>query len=187
MKFILGKKAGMSQVFRDNKIIPVSLVEAGPCYITQLKTEEKDGYTAIQVGFNKKKSKYAFSREFRVSEIGELKVGDEVSVDVFNPGDLVQVSGNSRGKGFQGVVKRWGFSGRNATHGGKGQVRTLGSVGSRFPQRVIKGRHMPGRMGNQQTTVKNLEVIEVDLKNNLLAIKGAIPGPNRSLLMIQEI
>ena len=175
----------MSQVFRDNKVIPVSLVEAGPCYVTQLKTEEQDGYVAIQVGFDKKKEKYASLREFRVSKIGKSKIGDEISVDVFTPGDVVQVSGNSKGKGFQGAVKRWGFNGSNASHGGKGHTRTLGSTGCRFPQRVIKGRHMPGRMGNQRTTVKNLKVVEIDLKNNLLALEGAIPGPRRSLLIIQ--
>ncbi len=176
----------MSQVFRDNQIIPVSLVEAGPCYITQVKKEDKDGYQAVQVGFGKKNNGYRVLKEFRFEGDPQWKEGDQISVDVFNPGDKVKVAGQSKGKGFQGVVKRWGFSGRNATHGGKGQVRTLGSTGSAFPERVIKGRKMPGRMGNQRTTIKGLEVVEVDRENNLLALKGAVPGPKRSLLMIQE-
>lgn len=186
MKFILGKKVGMSQVFKDNQLIPVTLVEAGPCYITQLKTEGKDGYMAVQVGFQKRKDKFRILREFKLQNIEGMKVGDEILASSFNPGEMVQVSGRSKGKGFQGVVKRWGFSGRNSSHGGKGQVRTLGSTGSRFPQRVIKGRHMPGRMGYDQVTVKNLSVIEIDPANNLLILKGAIPGPKHSLLVIRE-
>lgn len=185
MKFILGKKIGMSQVFQDDKVIPVSLIEAGPCWVTQLKNNQKDGYDAIQLGFDKRGDNFRVKREFRLDENTLLKEGDEIKVDVFNQGDIVKVIGRSKGKGFQGVVKRWGFSGRNTTHGTKGQVRTLGSVGSRFPQRVIKGRRMPGRMGNEQVTIKRLQVIDVDKENNLLVVKGAIPGPRRSLLMIQ--
>ncbi len=187
MKFILGKKIGMSQVFQDNKVIPVSLVEAGPCYVTQLKTEEKDGYQAVQVGFDQKKDKFRIFREFRFEGQPEWKVGDRLGVEVFSPGDLVKVSGQSKGKGFQGVVKRWGFHGRNASHGGKGQIRTLGSVGARFPQRVIKGRKMPGRMGAEQTTIRNLRVVEVDPEKNLLVLKGAIPGSGRTLLTVKGL
>jgi large subunit ribosomal protein L3 len=185
MKFILGKKIGMSQVFQDDKVIPVSLIEAGPCQVTQVKDQEKDGYQAVQVGFDKKKDKFKVKREFRFSGESNWKAGDEIKVDLFQPGDLVTLVGQTKGKGFQGVVKRWGFSGTNATHGGKGQVRTIGSVGCRFPQRVIKGRRMPGRMGNDRKTLKKIQIIEVDSSKNLLVVKGSIPGPRYSLLMIQ--
>ncbi|HQO27581.1 MAG TPA: 50S ribosomal protein L3 [Candidatus Pacearchaeota archaeon] len=187
MKFILGKKIGMSQVFQGDKVIPVSLVEIPALSITQIKTEDQDGYQAVQIGVGAEKGRPKIKREVRLE--GELswKIGDQIKADIFEPGDRVKVTGYSKGKGFQGVVKRWGFSGRNASHGGKGQVRTLGSVGSRFPQRVIKGRKMPGQMGYQKTTVRNLEIVEVDVENSLLAIKGAIPGPKHSLLIIQEL
>lgn len=187
MKFILGKKIGMSQIFQGDKVIPVSLVEIPALSITQIKTEDQDGYQAVQIGVGSKKGRPKIKREVRLE--GELswKIGDQIKADIFEPGDRVKVTGYSKGKGFQGVVKRWGFSGRNASHGGKGQVRTLGSVGSRFPQRVIKGRKMPGQMGHQKTTVRNLEIVEVDVENGLLAIKGAIPGPKHSLLIIQEL
>lgn len=187
MKFILGRKLGMSQVFRDNEIIPVSLVEAGPCSVTDLKTIDRDGYQSVQIGFGQKGDRFRWHREFRFQGEPAWKVGDRLEVSLFNPGDRVKVTGRSKGKGFQGAVKRWGFSGRNASHGGKGQVRTLGSVGSRYPQRVIKGRKMPGQMGDQRTTVRNLQVVEVDPSNNLLVLKGAIPGPRRGLLMIEEL
>jgi len=187
MKFVLAKKVGMSQCFRDNKVIPVSLVFVPSLSVTQVKTVEKDGYQAVQVGASQSADRIELKREFRFSGEAPWKVGDQIKADVFSVGDRVKVSGYSKGKGFQGAVKRWGFSGRKASHGGKGQVRTLGSVGSMFPQRVIKGRKMPGQMGHQQTSVRNLEIVEVDQQNNLLAIKGAIPGPKHSLLMIQSL
>ncbi len=194
MKFILGLKLGMSQVFNEKgKVIPVTIIEAGPCQVTQIKTKEKDEYEAVQVGFWKisKKNKikktmkgkeFRYLREFRN---GEYKVGDKIDVSIFQEGNKVKVSGLSKGKGFAGVVKRWGFHGKNATHGVKHEERTIGSIGSRIPQRVIKGKKMPGRMGGERVAVRNLEIVKVDIENNLLAIKGAVPGRRGILLEIQ--
>jgi large subunit ribosomal protein L3 len=199
MKFILGRKLGMSQIFDDKgNVIPVTLIEAGPCWITQIKTKEKDGYEAVQVGFKKiekkkkikkpmQKKPFLWLREFYLPADGkEHKTGEKIDVSVFQEGDLVKVSGVSKGKGFQGGVKRWGFSGRDATHGVKHEERTLGSVGSSFPERVIKGKKMPGRMGTERVTVRNLKIVKVDKENNLLAVKGAVPGPKGTLLEIRE-
>lgn len=207
MKFILGLKLGMSQIFdKKGNVIPVTLIEAGPCQVTQIKTKEprkapseqrgkKDGYDAIQVGFKELKARkvkksqkekpFRYLREFK-GDIVEYKVGDEIDVSIFQEGEKVKVLGVSKGKGFQGGVKRWGFSGRDATHGVKHEHRTLGSVGTSFPERVIKGRKMPGRMGGEQTTVKNLEIISIDKENNLLAVKGAVPGAKGILLEIKK-
>ena len=198
MKFILGKKIGMTQIWKENKVIPVTLIEAGPCFVTQIKTKEKDGYQAVQLGFEKiekekkiKKSQknkpYRYLREFRLDNVEEFKVGDVIDVSRFEPGEKVKVSGISKGKGFQGVVKRWGFSGRNATHGVKHEERKPGSIGSAFPQRVIKGKKMPGRMGNERVTIKNLEIVDIDKEKNLLVIKGGIPGKRGGLLEIQTL
>ena len=183
----------MSQIFaEDGTVIPVTLIEAGPCQVLQLKTKEKDGYTAVQVGFEpivskrkKKKEVKGFKhlREFRNGE--GIKIGDKIDVSVFEEGDKVKISGISKGKGFQGGVKRWGFSGRGASHGVKHEARTLGSTGSAFPQRVIKGRKMPGRTGYERVTIKNLKVVKVDKENNVLAVKGAIPGRRGTLLEIR--
>jgi len=199
VKFILGRKIKMSQVFDEKgEVIPVTLIEAGPCQILQIKTKEKDGYDAFQIGFQKieknqkiKKSmkgkEFKFIREFRNSLTGggNYKVGDKIGVSVFKEGEKVEISGTSKGKGFQGGVKRWGFSGRNATHGVKHEHRTLGSTGMSFPERVTKGRKMPGRMGQDRVTVKNLKIVKIDKENNLLAIKGAIPGVKGTLLEIR--
>lgn len=202
MKTILGKKIRMTQTF-DGKgdVVPVTLIEAGQCKILQVKTKERDGYDAIQVGFEplikerqRKKSQrgkeFRFVREFRVDKGGvsdwkEYKAGDMIDVSVFQPGDKVKISGISKGKGFQGGVKRWGFSGRNASHGVKHEQRTLGSVGSSGPSRVVKGKKMPGRMGFERTTVRNLEVVKIDKDHNLLAVKGAVPGTPERLLEIR--
>jgi large subunit ribosomal protein L3 len=194
MKFILGKKIGMTQIWKDDEVIPVTLIEAGPCVVTQIRTKEKDGYEAIQIGFEKiekekkikkslKDKPYKWLREFR-TKIENLKIGDVIDVSQFQEGEKVKVSGISKGKGFQGGVKRWGFSGRNATHGVKHEERTIGSVGSSFPERVVKGRKMPGRMGQERVTVKNLEIVEIDKENNLIALKGAVPGPRGTLVEI---
>ena len=159
----------------------------------QIKTKNKDGYEAVQIGFeniNKKKKikksmkgkEYRFISEFKS---GNCKMGDIIDVSIFNTGEKVKISGISKGKGFQGGVKRWGFSGRGATHGVKHEHRTLGSVGTSFPERVIKGRKMPGRAGYRRVTVKNLEIIKVDKENNLMAVKGAVPGSKGTLLEIQ--
>ena len=186
----------MSQIFTENgKVVPVTLIEAGPCQVLQIKTKEKDSYEAVQVGFKKieKKKKikktargkeFKYLREFPNGQ--EYKVGDKIDISVFNEGDKVKISGISKGKGFQGGVKRWGFSGRGASHGVKHEARTLGSVGSAFPQRVIKGRKMPGRMGFERITVKNLRVVKVDKENNILAVKGAVPGRRGTLLEIRS-
>lgn len=191
MKFILGKKIQMTQMF-DNagKIVPLTLIEAGPCLVTQVKTQEKDGYQAVQVGFikkvkNLKKSEkgreFKYLKEFRAQT--ELKPGDEINASSFQPGEMVKVSGFAKGKGFAGAVKRHGFKGKlSATHGTKHEHRTIGSIGSRFPQRVVKGRRMPGRMGGQRVTVKNLEIAKID--GNIIAVKGAVPGRRGTLLEI---
>lgn len=196
MPFILGKKLEMSQVFRDGKVVPVTLVEAGPCFITQLKTKEKDGYEAVQVGFEKKVKKikktekgkeYKHLREFRLekSKVGDYKVGQKIDISTFQEGDKVKVSGISKGKGFAGAVKRWGFHGRDASHGVKHEQRTLGSVGATGPARVFKGKKMPGRMGAERITVKNLEIARIDPQNNLLALKGALPGRRGTVIEIR--
>ena len=199
MKFILGEKIEMSQVFDEKgNIVPVTLVEAGPCQITQLKTREKDGYEAVQIGFKKllkdkkigksrKTKPFKYLREFRDEiDSSKLKVGDEISAAIFQKGEKVKISGVSKGKGYAGVVKRWGFSGFPASHGTKDKFRAPGSIGMRWPQRVAKGKKMAGRMGAEKTTVKNLEIIKVDPENNLLAIKGALPGRKGTLLEIKN-
>jgi len=189
----------MSQLFGEKgEVIPITLIEAGPCQILQIKTKEKDGYNAVQIGFKKieKKKKikrsmkgkeFRFIREFRNSSqpLPQFHLGQVIDISIFKEGEKVEISGTSKGKGFQGGVKRWGFSGRNATHGVKHEHRTLGSTGMSFPERVTKGRKMPGRMGQDRVTVKNLKIIKVDKDNNLLAIKGAIPGGKGTLLEIR--
>jgi len=169
----------MSQVFKDDKVIPVTLIEAGHCKVVQVKTKKKEGYEAVQVGFGKA------SREFRVEKL-KFKVGDEINISSFKVGDRVIVSGLSKGKGFQGVVKRWGFKGSPASHGTKHTLRAPGSIGSAFPQKVFKGQKMPGRMGGARITVSGLEVVKIDAENNLLAVKGAVPGRKGTLLEIKS-
>ncbi len=200
MKFIVGLKNKMSQIFDENgNEIPITLVEAGPCFVTQIKTEEKNKYKAVQIGFVKKTKRvkktekgkeFKFLKEFRNpptdgGEEGGLKIGDEINVSIFEVGDIVKVSGISKGKGFQGVVKRWGFHGRPATHGTKHEERTGGSTGSSAPSRVVRGRKMAGRMGNERVTVRNLKIVRIDKENNLLAIRGAVPGRKGTLLEIK--
>jgi len=196
MKFILAKKQNMAQVFDENgKAIPVTLVSAGPITVTQIKTKESDGYEAAQVGFGERKLKnvkkpqrakgpFACLREFRVSK-PEWKVGDKITADIFKEGDKVEVSGISKGKGFQGVVKRHGFAGGPRTHGQKHSERKPGSIGSTGPQKVFKGTKMAGRMGADRITVKGLKIIKVDGKNNQLYILGAVPGRRGTLLEIK--
>lgn len=196
MKFILGKKIEMSQMFDEKgNVIPVTLIEAGPCVVLQKKSEERDGYESVQVGFIKllKKNKigksmkgkeYRHIKETRTKN-SDAKVGDEINVAMFKEGDKVNVIGTSKGKGFQGGVKKHGFHGRNATHGAKHEARTIGSVGQRFPQHVIKGRKMPGRMGFERVTVKNLKIAKIDAENNVIAVRGAVPGHRGTLLEIR--
>lgn len=195
MKFILGKKLGMSQMFdKDGKVIPVTLIEAGPCFVAQIKKNNNDGYEAIQFGFgNVKKGKvkktakgkeYKYLREFKSANESEMNVGDKIDVSVLGEGDIVKVIGVSKGKGFAGVVKRHGFKGGPASHGQKDRLRAPGSIGMSFPERVPKGRRMAGRMGSDRVTTRNLRVAAVDVVNNLLAIKGALPGNNGGLIEI---
>ncbi len=187
----------MTQLFQeDGKVVPVTLISGGPCFVLQKKTKDNDGYSALQFGFVKieKKNKigksmkgkeYKYIKEARIANEEEGKVGDEINVAIFKEGDKVRIIGTSKGKGFQGGVKRHGFHGKlSATHGNKHEHRTIGSTGCRFPQHVIKGRKMPGRMGSDRTTVKNLKIVKVDLENNLLAVKGAVPGKKGILLEI---
>jgi len=199
MKFILGLKLGMSQIFdKDGKVVPLTLIEAGPCQITQIKTKKSDGYESLQIGFKqiekKKKIKkpmaekpFRFIREFRAKGAPSLsgKVGDKIDVSVFQEGDIVKVAGISKGKGFQGGVRRWGFHGKFATHGVKHEERTVGSIGDSGMERVWKGKKLPGRMGGMRTTVKNLQVMKVDKENNLLAVRGAVPGHVGTLVEIR--
>jgi large subunit ribosomal protein L3 len=194
MKCILGKKIEMSQVFdKDGKVVPVTLVQVGDCNIVQVKTMEKDGYTAIKVGFEnlperkilKSGTPFRHLKEFRCEDISSYSVGDIIEPSVFTEGDKVKVSGTAKGKGFQGGVKRWGFHGRNATHGVKHEERTIGSIGCSIPSRVIKGKKMPGRTGGGRISVKNLVVVRVDNQNKIIALRGAIPGRRGTLLEIR--
>ena len=202
LKAILGKKVGMTQIFtEDGAMIPVTVVEAGPCVVTQVKTAESDGYAAVQVGFgdireslvNKpaagqfKKAGLAvkkYLREFRTAE--EFKVGDTIKVDVFENGDKVDVSGVSKGKGYAGAIKRWGQSRGPMTHGSK-YHRGQGSMGAKsYPGRVFKTKRMPGHMGAVQRTIINVEVVGVDAEKNMLLIEGSVPGAKGQLLTIKK-
>ncbi|MCH7712646.1 MAG: 50S ribosomal protein L3 [Chloroflexi bacterium] len=197
----LGRKVGMSQVFReDGIVVPVTVVEAGPCVVTQIKTQETDGYEAVQLGFGEVKkrnkpmaghfSKSRLSRyvkEVKADDIGEFQVGQSLTVDIFQPGEFVDVTGRSKGRGFSGVMKRHGFAGGPRTHGQSDRARAPGSIGGgTTPGRVYKGMKMPGHMGNRRITVKGIEVIHVDLERNLLLLKGAVPGSVNWLLEIHR-
>lgn len=202
---ILGKKIGMTQVFAaDGRRVPVTVVEAGPCTVVQKKTEGTDGYNALQVGFGARKThrtnkpmmghfksadRGAFDhlREISAENVDDYQVGDQIECStVFKAGDIIDVVGTSKGKGFQGVIKRWGFSGGRSSHGSKFH-RAPGSIGcSAWPSRVFKGKKMAGQMGNKRVTLQNLEVVEVRPDKNLILIKGAIPGANQSLVVIRK-
>lgn len=204
-KFILGKKVGMTQVFNEAGLsIPVTVIQAGPCPVVQKKTVDNDGYEALKVGFddvaekklNKpekgvfskvKVSPKRFLREFRTEEVAKYEVGQEIKVsDMFQAGDRVDVSGISKGKGFQGTIKRYGQSGGPETHGSM-YHRRVGSMGSNtHPARVFKGKKLPGHMGVDKVTVQNLDIVRVDSERNLLLVKGAVPGPKGGLLVISE-
>lgn len=202
MKFIIGEKQNMTQVWHGDDVVAVTAVKTGPCYISRIKSSEgKDKYSAVQVAYGKRKEKnlkkpqLAFFKklnlspkhvqEFRITEeLKDIKAGDEISIESFNEGEKVKVTGKSKGRGFQGVVKRHGFSGAKATHGNKDQLRMPGSIGSTGPAHVFKGMRMPGRMGNDRVSVNNLEIIKVDIENNTLYIKGAVPGHRNSLVYI---
>lgn len=205
MKSIIGKKVGMTQVFDENgRVTPVTLIEAGPCFVIQKKTIERDGYQAIQVGFEevseKRLTKPALGhlnkvnapklkhlREFRVDNLDDYEEGQKIEVSIFEAGDVVDVTGTSKGKGFAGGVKRHHFRGGPKTHGQSDRWRAPGSVGAgSTPGRVFKGTRMGGRMGNEQVTVQNLKVALVDADKNLLAIKGAVPGSKNGLIIVRE-
>jgi large subunit ribosomal protein L3 len=177
-KFILGKKLGMSTIYDEKQgALNVTLIECLPTVVTQIRTEEKDGYIAIQTGIKheKKEKKLKRKKEFK-AEVKDLKVGDEIKIDQFEIGDKVKVSGITKAKGFQGVVKRHGFKGSQKSHGHKHDLRAPGSIGATFPEHVIKGKRMAGRMGGTRSSVRGLKIVEIDKENNILFLKGAVPG-----------
>ena len=204
LKGLIGKKIGMTQIF-DNSgaAVPVTLIEAGPCYVTQVRTVEQDRYSAVQLGFSETKPKrltggqlghlkrndmppLRYLREFRTNET-DLNEGDSVTVDVFSVGEHVDVIGTSKGKGFAGVVKRYGFAGGPKTHGQSDRQRAPGSIGATSgTARVFPGKRMPGHMGNQRVTSQNLKVVLVDMERNLLGVRGSVPGPKGGLVVIKE-
>lgn len=204
-KGIIGRKVGMTQIFKsDGTVVPVTVVEAGPCVVTQKRTVEKDGYEALQLGFKKilKEKKvnkpmaghfkkqgvepYKELKEFSVKNVGEFEVGQEIKVDIFTEGDIIDVQGTSIGKGFQGVVKRHGFGGGPATHGSDFH-RAPGSIGMcEHPGETMKGKKMPGRMGGKRITTQGLEIVKILADKNLLLIKGAVPGHENSVLYIKN-
>lgn len=203
-KFILGEKIGMTRIFdKDGNVVPVTLIGAGPVTVVQKKGLEKDGYGSIQVGYGIHKNlskplagqlkglpQLRYIKEFRITEEEnkekDYKKGDQIKVDVFKEGDEVKISGISKGKGFAGVVKRHHFKGLGHTHGQKHEERKGGSIGRSFPEHVTKGTRMAGRMGADRVTVKNLKVVKVDIENNLLAVRGAVPGRRGTLLEIRS-
>ncbi len=203
MQVILGTKIGMTQIIgEDGVVTPVTILQAGPCTVTQIKTVESDGYNAVQVGYGQGKNlsksvtghvKKAGEntnpkvlKEFRIETIPEgMKPGDQLTVESFNIGDKVAVTGTSKGKGYAGTVKRWNFNESRNTHGFKGNIRRVGSIGSMYPQKVFKGKKMPGRMGHDQVTVKNLVVAYIDKENNLIGLKGAVPGPRKGIVTVE--
>ena len=203
MQVILGTKIGMTQIIGDDGVVtPVTILQAGPCTVTQIKTIETDGYNAVQVGYGQgknlsksvsghvKKAGENISpkvlHEFRVEEIPEgMKLGDNLTVESFKLGDKVAVTGTSKGKGYAGTVKRHNFNESRNTHGFKGDIRKVGSIGSMYPQKVWKGKKMPGRMGHEQVTVKNLVVAYLDVENNLIGLKGAVPGPRKGIVSVE--
>jgi large subunit ribosomal protein L3 len=197
---ILGKKIGMTQLFRSGEEVIVTAVEAGPCVVVQVKTIEKDGYNAIQVGFGKAKrlnsaqkghlkklGEFKYLREFRIDDTSSVKEGQTVDIDMFKIGDLVNLSGISKGKSFAGGVKRYHFAGGPKTHGQSDRQRAPGSVGSTTtPGRVFKGQRMAGHMGDSQVTVKNVQVVDVNLERHIILLRGAVPGAKNGLVVISK-
>lgn len=198
---IIGKKLGNTQIFKDNgKVKSVTAIEAGPCTVIQVKTTGKEGYNAVQLGFGEVKrlksplrghlkglGQFKHLREFRMDDIEAIEVGNKIDASLFQEGDLVDITGITKGKGFAGVVKRHHFAGGPKTHGQSDRHRHPGSIGSNtFPGRVLKGLRMAGHMGNERVTVRNLEVIASDVTRNLLLVKGAVPGANNGLLLIRK-
>ena len=197
----LGRKIGMSQVFReDGRVVPVTVIEAGPCTVTQVKTTENDGYEAVQLGFGqtKKANKpmrghlkggqpVRYLKEVKADDPNEFEVGQTISVDIFEEGEKIDIIGRSKGRGFAGTIKRWGFGGGPRTHGQSDRARAPGSIGGgTTPGKVFKGLKMPGHMGNVRTTAKRLEIIRVDTDRNLLLVKGGVPGGPNGLVQIRR-
>ena len=204
-KALIGKKIGMTQIFDEKgKVVPVTVVEAGPCVVSQLKTAETDGYTAVQFGFGDIKPKHVTKplqghfkkadvapkrilKEFRFDDCSAFELGQIIKADVFAAGDKVDVTGKSKGKGYAGVIKRWNFARLKETHGSGPVARHGGSMGAcSSPSRVWKGKKMAGHLGSERVTVQNLTVVKIDAENNLLAIKGAVPGPNGGYVVIKD-
>jgi large subunit ribosomal protein L3 len=201
LRAFLGKKIGMTQIYEEGgNVVPVTVIQAGPCFVTQIRTPETDGYEAVQIGFDEvkklnkpraghlKNSKMVrFLREVKADNSSELAVGQQINVDIFAPGEFVDVIGKSKGRGFAGTIKRHGFHGGDRTHGQSDRMRAPGSIGGgTTPGRVYKGMKMSGHMGNVRITVKNLEVVQVDVERNLLIVKGAVPGGPNSLLTVRK-
>jgi large subunit ribosomal protein L3 len=207
MKFIIGKKIEMTQIWQGETVMPVTKVQAGPCFVTQVKIDEKDGYKAVQLGFGAKKEKntkkpqlghlkkvkatgatanFQFLREFIPTKDNStvFEIGDKIDASVFAVGDVVDATGVSKGRGFQGVVKRHGFSGGRKSHGNKDQLRMPGSTGATGAGHVFKGTKKPGRMGNDRTTTKNLDIIEIDAENNFIYVRGSIAGARNGLVLL---
>jgi len=200
MKALLGTKIGMTQIISSSGVmIPVTLIKAGPVTVTQLKTVETDGYSAVQIAYGEGKNPTkahaghtkpaectpTYIREIRVSDIPQdISIGSKINVDAFSLGDIVDATGTSKGKGFAGTVKRHNFLTSRHTHGGQGDVRKPGSIGSMYPQKVFKGKRMAGRMGHDRVTVKNLVVAYIDPDKNLIGLRGAVPGPKKGLIII---
>lgn len=202
---ILGKKIGMTTYYQENgNAVPVTVIEAGPCYVTQIKTKETDGYESVQLGFGERREKTVnkpmqgkfkklnipalrFTKEIRDFSLADVKAGEQVKVNIFNEGDTVKVTGTSKGKGFQGVMKRHGFSGAQRTHGQSDRERAPGSIGaSSYPSRVFKGQRMAGRTGGDRITVRNLKVIKIFADSNLILVKGAVPGTKSGFVEIYK-
>jgi large subunit ribosomal protein L3 len=201
LRAFLGKKIGMTQIYEEGgNVVPVTVIQAGPCFVTQIRTPETDGYKAVQIGFDEvkklnkpraghlKNSKMVrFLREVKADNSSELAIGQQINVDIFAPGEFVDVIGKSKGRGFAGTIKRHGFHGGDRTHGQSDRMRAPGSIGGgTTPGRVYKGMKMSGHMGDVRITVKNLEVVQVDVERNLLILKGAVPGGPNGLLTVRK-
>ena len=204
-KAILGKKLGMTQIFDNNGlVVPVTAIEAGPCFVSQVKTMQNDGYTAVQLAFNGvreqlinkpmlgqlKKAEVSamrYLKEFKLDDAENYKLGDKITCDVFAEGDVVDVTGTSKGHGFSGTIAKWNFHRHRMTHGNGPVHRHVGSIGANtFPAKVFKGKKMAGRWGNEKVTVQNLKVVKVDAERNLILVKGAIPGAKGSLVSVKS-
>ena len=203
-KALLAKKVGMTQIFNENgSLIPVTVLQAGPCVVTQIKTEDNDGYNAVQVGFgdirevlvNKPKQGHFAKagvankrhlKEFKFENTNDYKLGQEIKVDIFAEGDRVDATATSKGKGFQGVIKRYGFARGPMSHGSKFHRHQGSSGAAATPAKVLKGKKMAGQMGNKKVTIQNLDVVKTDVENNVILVKGSVPGPKKALVILKE-